>query len=74
MIVSETVLLEAEAAWRRMPYDLPPWHIVYQQAQRRLYSLCGASPVIKVRHGATNAHSSSLTSLGYGSRVCTPPY
>src|SRR6185503_13726977 len=27
---------------------------------------CGASSVIRVRYGATNAHSSSLTSLGYG--------
>jgi hypothetical protein len=28
--------------------------------------ICGASSVIKVRYGAMNAHSSSLTSLGEG--------
>ena len=29
---------------------------------------CGASGVIRVRYGATNAHSSSVTSVGYGLR------
>ncbi len=29
---------------------------------------CGASGLIKVRYGATKAHSSSLTSVGYGLR------
>jgi transposase len=27
-------------AWRMMPHDLPPWHIVYQQAQRWIKAGC----------------------------------
>src|SRR5947208_15710420 len=26
-------IVRAEAAWRMMPHDLPPWHIMYQQSQ-----------------------------------------
>jgi transposase len=29
-------IVRAGAAWRLMPYDLPPWHTVYQQSQRWL--------------------------------------
>jgi transposase len=29
-------IVRAEAAWRRMPHDLPPWPTVYQQGQRWL--------------------------------------
>lgn len=41
-------------------------HVQGQQmnTSRKLCSRWGASSVIKVRYGATNAHSSSLTSLG----------
>jgi len=34
------------------------------KSSRNEYSRCGASSFIKVRYGALNAHSSSLTSLG----------
>jgi transposase len=27
-------------AWRMMPHDLPPWHVVYQQAQRWIKAGC----------------------------------
>jgi transposase len=27
-------------AWRMMPHDLPPWHLVYQQAQRWIKAGC----------------------------------
>jgi transposase len=27
-------------AWRMMPHDLPPWHLVYQQAQRWIRAGC----------------------------------
>ena len=27
-------------AWRMMPHDLPPWHVVYQQAQRWINAGC----------------------------------
>jgi transposase len=27
-------LVRAGATWRMMPHDLPPWEVVYQQAQR----------------------------------------
>jgi transposase len=27
-------------AWRMMPHDLPPWHLVYQQAQRWIKACC----------------------------------
>jgi transposase len=29
-------MIRAGAPWRMMPNDLPPWHTVYQQAQRWL--------------------------------------
>lgn len=29
-------IVRAGAAWRMMPNDLPPWHVVYDQAQRWL--------------------------------------
>ena len=29
-------IVRTGAPWRTMPDDLPPWHTVYQQAQRRL--------------------------------------
>ena len=29
-------LVRAGAAWRLMPYDLPPWYTVYQQSHRWL--------------------------------------
>src|SRR5512139_650655 len=29
-------LVRAGASWRMMPHDLPPWHIVYEQAMRWL--------------------------------------
>jgi transposase len=29
-------LARAGAAWRMLPHDLPPWHVVYQQTQRWL--------------------------------------
>ncbi len=33
-------LVRAGATWRMMPHDLPPWHTVYQQAQRWLAAGC----------------------------------
>ena len=38
---------------------------------RKSYTRWSASSVISVRQGATNAHSSSLTSLGYALRGFT---
>ena len=35
------------------------------KTSRKRCSRCGVSSVIKVKYGATNAHSSSLTSVGY---------
>ena len=32
--------LRVGGAWRMMPHDLPPWHIVYQQAQRWIKAGC----------------------------------
>lgn len=29
-------IVRAGAAWRMMPNDLPPWHVVYDQAHRWL--------------------------------------
>ncbi len=29
-------MVRAGASWRMMPNDLPPWHVVYDQAQRWL--------------------------------------
>src|ERR1700692_1369889 len=34
------VVIRYGIAWRAMPNDLPPWHAVYQQAQRWLASGC----------------------------------
>lgn len=33
-------LVRSGASWRLMPHDLPPWHTVYQQAQRWLKAGC----------------------------------
>jgi transposase len=33
-------LVRSGTAWRLMPYDLPPWHTVYQQTRRWLKSGC----------------------------------
>lgn len=33
-------LVRAGATWRMLPHDLPPWHTVYQQAQRWLAAGC----------------------------------
>ncbi len=43
---------------------------------RRLCARCGASSASSARYGATSAHSSSATSLGYGFRSATtaPPH
>src|SRR4051812_11989756 len=39
------------------------------KTSRNSYFRCGASSRTRARYGATNAHSSSLTSLGYGFRA-----
>ena len=36
-------------AWRAMPHDLPPWHAVYDQAQRWLRAGCFESLVHDLR-------------------------
>ena len=41
---------------------------------RKSCSLCGASSFIHVTYGATNTHSSSVTSLGYGFLVIPRVY
>jgi transposase len=33
-------LVRAGAAWRMLPNDLPPWHAVYEQTQRRIAAGC----------------------------------
>jgi transposase len=33
-------LVRTGASWRMMPHDLPPWHAVYEQAQRWLEAGC----------------------------------
>ena len=33
-------IVKTGAPWRWMPHDLPPWHAVYQQAQRWLAAGC----------------------------------
>ncbi len=33
-------LVRTGASWRMMPHDLPPWHVVYDQAQRWLQAGC----------------------------------
>src|SRR5919202_356348 len=33
-------IVKTGAPWRRMPNDLPPWDVVYQQSQRRLRAGC----------------------------------
>src|SRR5271154_7210434 len=32
--------VKAGGAWRMMPHDLPPWHLVYQQTQRWIKAGC----------------------------------
>jgi transposase len=32
-------IIKTRAQWRMMPNDLPPWHTVYQQAQRWIKEL-----------------------------------
>lgn len=32
--------IRAGLAWRMMPHDLPPWHVVYQQSQRWVKAGC----------------------------------
>jgi transposase len=38
-------IVRAGATWRMMPHDLPPWHTVYQQAQRWLKAGCSEAIV-----------------------------
>lgn len=33
-------IVRSGASWRMMPHDLPPWHTIYQQAQRWLKAGC----------------------------------
>src|SRR5215469_2790275 len=33
-------LIRASGAWRMLPHDLPPWHVVYQQTQRWIKAGC----------------------------------
>ena len=33
-------LVRMGGAWRMMPHDLPPWHVVYQQTQRWIKAGC----------------------------------
>jgi transposase len=33
-------LIRASGAWRMLPNDLPPWHVVYQQTQRWIKAGC----------------------------------
>ncbi len=42
-------IARAGAPWRMMPNDLPPWYIVYQQAQRWLAAGCFAAIVDDLR-------------------------
>lgn len=44
------------------------------KTRRRSCSRCGASSRINLGYGATNAHSSSVTSLGYESRFLAMPF
>jgi len=43
-------------------------HRTALNTSRRSWSRCGASSRISARYGAANAHSASLTSLGYALR------
>jgi transposase len=33
-------LIRASGAWRMLPHDLPPWHVVYQQTRRWIKAGC----------------------------------
>src|SRR3712207_7983519 len=44
-------------------------HLSPLNTSRKSWLRCGASSRTSARYGATNAHSSSETSLGYGFRV-----
>jgi transposase len=33
-------LVKTGEVWRRMPHDLPPWHVVYQQTRRWIKAGC----------------------------------
>src|SRR5829696_2078315 len=47
-------------------------HLSPLNTSRKSWLRCGASSRTSARYGATNAHSSSETSLGYGFRVAMP--
>jgi transposase len=60
-------IVRAEAAWRRMPHDLPPWPTVYQQGQRWLtagvlFDALGQDlrPVLRLAQGRTAEPSAAI--------------
>jgi transposase len=59
-------LVRYGVAWRAMPNDLPPWHAVYDQAQRWLRAGCfemlvqGLRAVLRLAQGRTEEPSATI--------------
>ena len=69
-------IVRAGAPWRMMPNDLPPWYIVYQQAQRWLAAGCFAAIVddlrLLLREAAGRTRQPSAAILDSRTRPPTP--
>ena len=63
-LVSEVVKGSGNAVGQLAIFGMSPDMIDHINTTRMLYARWGASSVMRVRYGATKAHSSSLTSLG----------
>ena len=67
-------IVRTGSAWRYMPHDLPPWHTVYQQAQRGFKAGCFEAIVadlrvlIRLGEGRNAAPTAAIIERPEGSR------